>query len=662
MDRINQVWPKWHTVELIGRGGFGDVYKAKRQEMGETFYSAVKVIQIPREQQEVQELKNEGHTSQSIQAYYESVARDLMNEIKMMETLKSAANVVNIEEFEIRERSEGIGWEAFIRMELLQNLNEFRAGRILPPREVVKLGLDICQALICCEQKQIIHRDIKPCNIFVDAYGQFKLGDFGIARQLEKTQSTLSQKGTEAYMAPEVRRGERGGYNVDLYSLGLVLYRLLNKNKMPFEPLGKELCTYQEREEALERRMRGERLPLPVGADRALGEIVCKACACHKADRYQSASEMRKALEAWERNQDKASEEDFREKKQKKSDDFQGQGKAGADQYQTREIRLGQKSFTLTLEDGKKLRVNVPANARNGMKIRLQGKGKPGENGGKPGDLYVTLHISADEELDETVRVRRAPKKEGEQEKESGFAGEKAATAFGPDPKKEGERAEAGKPQQGKDIRLTQRIKPGQKEFTLTLAGGKKLLVQVPEGTAAGSVIRLAGRGEPGKNGGKAGDLLVTLVIEGNRRTAGKGSQETRTVTRLAARGPLMVLMLLFVLADEWRIWQLSTEGAKAGVSLGQWLVEHRSWTDLAFLLVAFLLIYFGHRYIAGGICMMGLLIVGTDLNGPLLKALGLEDGGAWHTVASVVYVLVLIVIALMILGLVGREKPAKAK
>ena len=51
MDRINQVWPKWHTVELIGRGGFGDVYKAKRQEMGETFYSAVKVIQIPREQQ-----------------------------------------------------------------------------------------------------------------------------------------------------------------------------------------------------------------------------------------------------------------------------------------------------------------------------------------------------------------------------------------------------------------------------------------------------------------------------------------------------------------------------------------------------------------------------------------------------------------------------------
>ena len=41
MDRINQIWPAWHTVELIGRGAFGEVYKAKREELGETFYSAV---------------------------------------------------------------------------------------------------------------------------------------------------------------------------------------------------------------------------------------------------------------------------------------------------------------------------------------------------------------------------------------------------------------------------------------------------------------------------------------------------------------------------------------------------------------------------------------------------------------------------------------------
>ena len=83
MDRINQIWPEWHTVELIGRGAFGEVYKAKREKLGEVFYSAVKVIQIPREESEVREMLADGHTSQSIRYYYESIAKGLMNEIKV---------------------------------------------------------------------------------------------------------------------------------------------------------------------------------------------------------------------------------------------------------------------------------------------------------------------------------------------------------------------------------------------------------------------------------------------------------------------------------------------------------------------------------------------------------------------------------------------------
>ena len=297
MDRINQIWPEWHTVELIGRGAFGEVYKAKREKLGEIFYSAVKVIRIPREEGEVREMLADGHTSQSIRYYYESIARGLMNEIKVMEVLKSAGNVVNIEEFDVREREDGIGWEAFIRMELLRNLNEYRQGREMSQEEIVKLGSDICEALVCCEKSRVIHRDIKPSNIFVDVYGNFKLGDFGIARQMERTQSTLSQKGTEMYMAPEVRYGESGSsYNVDLYSLGLVMYRLLNGNRMPFEPADKEMISFQEREEALARRLSGEKLPLPAKADPALGRIIVKACEADRTKRYQSAEEMKEDL------------------------------------------------------------------------------------------------------------------------------------------------------------------------------------------------------------------------------------------------------------------------------------------------------------------------------------------------------------------------------
>ena len=146
MDQSNKIWPKGHTVELIGRGEFGEVYKVKREELGETFYSAVKVIRIPRDDGEVREFLSEGQTSQSIRFYYESIAKGLMNEIKVLEQLKSAGNVVNIEEFEILEKEDGIGWDGYIPMELLRNLNEYRQGRQMRWQEGEKLGMDICKA------------------------------------------------------------------------------------------------------------------------------------------------------------------------------------------------------------------------------------------------------------------------------------------------------------------------------------------------------------------------------------------------------------------------------------------------------------------------------------------------------------------------------------
>ena len=81
----------------------------------------------------------------------------------------------------------------------------------------MKLGIDLCRSLEYCGQLHIIHRDIKPENIFVSRFGDFKLGDFGIARELEKTMSTLSKKGTYSYMAPEMYRGEQYDSRVDMH-------------------------------------------------------------------------------------------------------------------------------------------------------------------------------------------------------------------------------------------------------------------------------------------------------------------------------------------------------------------------------------------------------------------------------------------------------------
>ncbi|MCD7905423.1 MAG: protein kinase [Clostridiales bacterium] len=134
--------------------------------------------------------------------------------------------------------------------------------------------------------------------MFVSESGAFKLGDFGIARQVEKTVAGLSKKGTFTYIAPEVYKGEAYGSTVDIYSLGIVMYRLLNNNRVPFMPSYPAVISHADRETALVRRMRGEEIEKPVNADGRLAEIVLKACAFKPEDRYNSPLLMRMELEA----------------------------------------------------------------------------------------------------------------------------------------------------------------------------------------------------------------------------------------------------------------------------------------------------------------------------------------------------------------------------
>ena len=102
----------------------------------------------------------------------------------------------------IMEHEEDIGWDILIRMELLTPLIERTSENPMVQDEIIKLGIDMCKALEFCRKIEIIHRDIKPENIFITSGGDYKLGDFGIAKTVEKTRIGLSRKGTYAYMAP----------------------------------------------------------------------------------------------------------------------------------------------------------------------------------------------------------------------------------------------------------------------------------------------------------------------------------------------------------------------------------------------------------------------------------------------------------------------------
>ena len=96
----------------------------------------------------------------------------------------------------------------------------------LPWREVVELGIQICEALHYAHEHGVVHRDLKPSNLMVTADGKIKLADFGIAKDLDATALTATGRtlGTAAYMSPEQIRGTPAvSHKTDLYALGVVL-------------------------------------------------------------------------------------------------------------------------------------------------------------------------------------------------------------------------------------------------------------------------------------------------------------------------------------------------------------------------------------------------------------------------------------------------------
>ena len=293
---LHNVWPEWKVVRRINRGSFGVVYEAVRSDHGVESRAAIKVISIPQDESELDSLRTAGLTADASRTYFQEVVNDFVGEIQIMESFKGSQNIVSVEDYKVIEKTDKVGWDIYIRMELLTPLVTYLSDKVLTEAEVIGLGCDICAALERCAQRNVIHRDIKPDNIFVNEFGDFKLGDFGIARKLENVTGGLSQKGTYNYMAPEVVKGNHYDATVDIYSLGLVLYWLLNRKRLPFLPVGQQLLGPRDLEAANRRRLDGEPLPAPRDASPEMTEVILTACDPEPSKRFASATAMKNAL------------------------------------------------------------------------------------------------------------------------------------------------------------------------------------------------------------------------------------------------------------------------------------------------------------------------------------------------------------------------------
>lgn len=292
----NQVFEGWKIVKELGQGASGKVFELQKDDFHIVTKSALKIIQVPSSKSAIDSVMSEGMDEQSVTSYFKSFVDEIVREIAIMSELKSHPNIVRYEDHQVICHQEDVGWDILIRMELLTPVTEYQRCSNLNEETVLRMAKELVGVLSYCHSKHLIHRDVKPQNVFVDGLGRFKLGDFGVARTVEKTTGGLSKKGTESFMAPEVYLGKAYGANVDLYSLGLMLYQYLNNNRMPFFPLDRPI-TFSDRENAISRRMSGEALPAPIHASEQFAKVILKACAFEPKDRYQSAAEMTGALE-----------------------------------------------------------------------------------------------------------------------------------------------------------------------------------------------------------------------------------------------------------------------------------------------------------------------------------------------------------------------------
>ena len=297
LNNFKEISDNWEIGEPIGSGSCGrtTTYRIVRKTKNNTFVEecALKAVTI------IEETGKKSECTESFLRDYmerrEKLVHDMELEIALMYKLRDCPNIVTYKDYMFNdwEDETGFGCDLYIRMDFYNSLRKRMHHERFSDAMIAKVGVDICRALEACHKKSIIHRDIKPDNIFINANGDFLLGDFGISKIVDELNRAETRIGTYEYAAPEVvyaKEGESYDESVDIYSLGLVLYELANNGKLPFC----ESIYAGSYEVGL--RLRGKPVPKPSGCGKTLGEVILKACAFDKENRYQNAGMMRKEL------------------------------------------------------------------------------------------------------------------------------------------------------------------------------------------------------------------------------------------------------------------------------------------------------------------------------------------------------------------------------
>ena len=280
----------WFVQEALGSGSFGVVFRVTKTRLFPE-QGALKVLELTRK---VDRRSLGGSTGRK--RAIEGLAGLVRNDAKEIISMKDLSNHPRIVRYFghdhfIEKHEAEVSVYILILMELMEaNLDGVLSQRALSEQDTVQYGIELLDALDHVHAQRYLHRDIKPENIFLHK-GHAYLGDFGISKKCGESMQAQSLAGTDEYMAPEVFRNpsDTGWYDhrADLYSLGLVLYEMVEKN-LPY---------YTEGIAELQRCRRTNK-EIEFTSDVSFGfrEVVRKSLRADPEERFSTAREMQEAL------------------------------------------------------------------------------------------------------------------------------------------------------------------------------------------------------------------------------------------------------------------------------------------------------------------------------------------------------------------------------
>jgi len=285
---IDETISHFRVIEKLGEGGMGVVYKAIDTRLNRPVALKFLPDKLARDSQALERFRREARAASALNH-------------------PGICTIYDIGEHDGR---------AFIAMEFIdgETLRSHIHGKALPLEETLRLGIQIAEALDAAHSEGIIHRDVKPANIFVTRRGQAKVLDFGLAKLVPKgianadsdsggatTDSTSIVgiiSGTPAYMSPEQVRGDNLDGRTDIYSLGLLLFEMATGRQAFSGGTGGVIIEAVLTRPPVPARTINPEIPPQ------LEEIISKALHKDREQRYQHAGEVRAELQQLERGPD----------------------------------------------------------------------------------------------------------------------------------------------------------------------------------------------------------------------------------------------------------------------------------------------------------------------------------------------------------------------